>query len=313
MKYWCIGNEMWNVWSWGFMEVRYYVKKHNMTVAAMRAADPGIVALASTRFGSMHLRQDSRKEVAWNDMIVEDCLDQMNYMAEHFYVNEKTDLKEHIGQGAAEVRRIAEQFRALREKYPRLKQSPVRVAMTEWNVGYSPDIPGCGMLAYQNPLKNGLLIATALHEYFRQSDAYFMANMAQTVNVIGAIKATKTAAWLETTGLAMVMYRRYYGTLPLAVSGDFTPLDVAAALTSDGKTLTLGVVNPTSDNQTLRLEPDGMTLAGGGRRHWFGGESDPMVYNNPQTPRRVILQEKEVETARRCRLSLTVQRYLCSR
>ena len=46
-----------------------------------------------------------------------------------------------------------------------------------------------------------------------------MANYAQTVNVIGAIKTTKTAAELETTGLVLALYRRRFGTLPVRVSG----------------------------------------------------------------------------------------------
>jgi alpha-N-arabinofuranosidase len=46
-----------------------------------------------------------------------------------------------------------------------------------------------------------------------------MANYAQTVNVIGAIKTTPTGAELETTGLALALYRRWFGTLPVRVTG----------------------------------------------------------------------------------------------
>jgi alpha-L-arabinofuranosidase len=298
VKYWCIGNEMWNVWSWGFMEARYYVKKHNMTVDRMRAADPTILCVASTCFNYMQLRRDTQKEVSWNDLVVEQCLDRMEYMGEHFYSGAKTNVLEHVEQGAAQVRRIAEGFQALRDKYPILKQSAVRLAMTEWNVGHGPDVPECGAMANIYALQDGLLIAKGLHEYFRRSDVYFMANMAQTVNVLGAIKATKTVTWLEPVGLAMVMYRRHFGTVPLGVAGDFGPLDVKAALTADGKTLTLGVVNPTADPVSLDLEPKGLALAGEGRKHWFGGGTDPLIYNDPQNPRRIRLQERKVEADR---------------
>ena len=46
-----------------------------------------------------------------------------------------------------------------------------------------------------------------------------MANYAQTVNVIGAIKTTATAAEMEATGLALALYRRHFGTLPVKVEG----------------------------------------------------------------------------------------------
>ena len=42
------------------------------------------------------------------------------------------------------------------------------------------------------------------------------------------------------------------------------PLDVAAALSADGRTLTVSVVNPTETAQRLRLDVRGLALAGGG-------------------------------------------------
>ena len=46
---------------------------------------------------------------------------------------------------------------------------------------------------------------------FRNSDLFVMANYAQTVNVIGAIKTTKTAAEMEPTGLVLQLYRQRFG------------------------------------------------------------------------------------------------------
>ncbi len=63
-------------------------------------------------------------------------------------------------------------------------------------------------------------MAVGLHEFFRNSDIYFMANYAQTVNVIGAIKTTKTAAELETTGLVLKLYREKFGVIPVQINGD---------------------------------------------------------------------------------------------
>ena len=47
-----------------------------------------------------------------------------------------------------------------------------------------------------------------------------MANYAQTVNVLGCIKTSKTAAALDTTGLVLMLYRKHFGTLPVAAEAD---------------------------------------------------------------------------------------------
>ena len=51
-----------------------------------------------------------------------------------------------------------------------------------------------GELGTRYFLKDALGIAAGMHEYTRQSDIMFMANYAQTVNVIGCIKTDETDA-----------------------------------------------------------------------------------------------------------------------
>lgn len=86
-----------------------------------------------------------------------------------------------------------------------------------------------GELGCRYALRDALAIGTGLHEMIRNSDMVFMANYAQTVNVIGCIKTIKTDAAFATTGLALKLYRNHLGSLPVAVSGNVEPLDVAAA------------------------------------------------------------------------------------
>ncbi len=68
---------------------------------------------------------------------------------------------------------------------------------------------------------------------------------------------------METTGLVLQLYREHYGSVPLSVTTQ-SPLDVAAALTEDGRTLTIGVVNPTLQALDLPLELQGAALRGQG-------------------------------------------------
>ena len=142
-------------------------------------------------------------------------------------------------------------------------------------------------------MNDALGIAAGLHEMIRNSDIVFMANYAQTVNVIGAIKTTKTAAAFETTGLALKLYRQHFGEVPVAISGEAYPLDVAAAWTKGKKTLTIGIVNPTDQKYELPMELQGAKLTGKGTLRVIAN-NDPMAYNEPGKEPKVVIEEKAV-------------------
>ncbi len=133
-------------------------------------------------------------------------------------------------------------------------------------------------------------MAVGLHEFFRNSDIYFMANYAQTVNVIGAIKTTKTEAELETTGLVLKLYRERFGDIPVQINGDFQPLDIAAALTPDHEALTVAIVNPTEQTQTVALKLKGGKTADRGQC-WRLTGPDKWSHNAPGKPRQVDIVE----------------------
>jgi alpha-N-arabinofuranosidase len=107
-----------------------------------------------------------------------------------------------------------------------------------------------------------------------------MANYAQTVNVIGAIKTTKTAAAFDTTGLVLRLYRAQFGTLPVKVAGAPEPLDVMAAWTEGKKALTISIVNPTQETQSLALNLKGIGVPKSAKLYRIAG-TDPIAYNEP--------------------------------
>lgn len=216
------------------------------------------------------------------------CADHMDLISEHFYCQEKEDIAEHVRQIPDQVKRIADAHRKLREELPSLKGADVRVALDEWNYWYGPHV--FGELGTRYFLKDALGIAAGLHEYFRNSDIMFMANYAQTVNVIGCIKTTKTAADFDSTAMPLVLYRQHFGTIPLAVEHQAAPLDVSAALTADKKALTVAVVNPTKDPAQLKLNL-GSIRPTGKAQTWVIAGDDPKAYNQPGEPRKVDIRE----------------------
>ena len=266
VRWWGVGNEMWGNWQLGYMAVDQYVVKHNLVERAMRRVDPSIRTVASGELGG-----------GWSERMLRDCQNSMDLISEHFYCQERPGVMGHVRAVPEAIKSKADAHRRLRETVPGLKGRGIKIAMDEWNYWYGPHV--FGELGTRYFWKDALGIAAGLHEYFRNTDIIEMANYAQTVNVIGAIKTTATEAWLETTGLVLSLYRRQFGNLPLKVDGGFEPLDVAAALTSNRSHLTIGVVNPSRNPVPLNLRlPEGTPP--GSAVLWRLSHPDPQAYND---------------------------------
>jgi len=281
VKWWCVGNEMFGNWQLGYMQLRHYVLKHNLVEEKMRQVDPTIKTVGSGEVGDGGPR-------SWTRGMLTSCADRMDLISEHFYCRSKDDIAQHVQQIPDNVKRIADAHRKLRQELPSLKGKDIRVALDEWNYWYGPHV--FGELGTRYFLKDALGIAAGLHEYFRNSDIIFMANYAQTVNVIGCIKTTKTHAEFDSTALPLMLYRRHFGTIPVSVEHQAAPLDVSAALTKDKKALTVAVVNPTKDAAQLKLNVSSLKLAGKAQT-WIIAGNDPMAYNQPGEPRNVDIRE----------------------
>ena len=274
---WAVGNEMYGQWQLGHMSLADYVAKHKEIVRAMRAADPKIQLVAVGAVGD------------WSKTMLSEAASDMTFISEHNYWQGKDDVVAHVAQVPAAIRKVADAYRGYRRDIPALAGTDIRIAFDEWNYWYGPF--EYGELGVRYTLKDALGIAAGLHELARQSDLFAMANCAQTVNVLGAIKTTADAAELEPNGLVLALYRHHFGTIPVAVSEVPSPLDVAAAFTTgDRRALTIAVVNPTARARRLRPELRGVTLTGLGRRFVMTG-AGPLAHNEPGRPRGVDVAE----------------------
>jgi alpha-L-arabinofuranosidase len=296
VKFWGIGNEMYGDWQLGHMPLAEYLKKHNRVVDAMRAVDPSIVGIGVGAVGE------------WSKAMLTSSMNHMGLLSEHIYWQNKPEVAAHVEQATSGIRKIAEAHRGYRRELPSLKGKDIRIALDEWNYWYGAN--EYGELGTQYFLQDGLGAAAALHELFRNSDIFFMANYAQTVNVIGAIKTTKTEAELETTGLVLKLYRERFGVTPVEVGPDLRPLDVSAALSTDGRALTLAIVNPTEEARRLRLElAGGRAFLGSGQKWVITGEGR-FSHNRPGAARQVDIRtealSKGADAAEAAPLSVTL-------
>jgi alpha-N-arabinofuranosidase len=175
---------------------------------------------------------------------------------------------------ATQVRVKYEHYQEYLKRIPALKDKPVPISLDEW--------------AYNGAPPNGYKVvpayAWAFHEMFRHSDLYQLAGFTFATSLLSA---NRTDAVLNPAGLLFKLYRDRFGTIPVEVSGnspqpapkypaggdqpkvnpgsDTYPLDVAAALSSDRRMLTVAVINPTETGQQLQISFRGMELSGKGR------------------------------------------------
>jgi alpha-N-arabinofuranosidase len=280
VTWWGIGNEMYGSWQLGYMKLEHYVQKHNLFAKAMRKVDPSIKLVAVGDTGN------------WSRGMLGNCADYMDLISEHFYRGEQESVIKHVWQTVDAIRSRVEAHYSYREKIESLKGKGIRIALDEWNYWHRPYVYEYGELGCRYTLKDALGIATGLHEMIRSSDMIFMANYAQTVNVIGCIKTTKTEAAFATTGLALKLYRNHFGTLPVAVTGETGPLDIVVAWTHDRGALTTAIVNPAGDGYAVALDIKGAHLVPGTGSVWVLSGPDPMAYNEPGKEQIVVTKEQ---------------------
>jgi alpha-L-arabinofuranosidase len=225
--------------------------------------------------------------------MLEESADWMSLISEHFYVGRvpwtqegRKPVLEHVSMAKNSIRKLVETHKQLQTSIKSLKGRFVPIALDEWNYWHRNYV--YGELGCIYDLQDALGIAMGLHEFYRQSKYIHTANYAQTVNVIGAIKTTRTKAEFASTGLVLKLYRNQFGSIPLKFNGEINDLDVMAALNKTRNILTVSVVNPTDKEVTVKL--DGLDLPSNATQYVITGEEDSS-YNAPGKKRGVDIHD----------------------
>jgi alpha-N-arabinofuranosidase len=216
----------------------------------------------------------------------------MDYLSEHFYVGRTPwsrggspfSVAEHVDEMRQAIRKKADGHRQLQDRLGLTGDKRVPIAMDEWNYWHRDY--DFGELGCRYDLSDALGVAVGLHEYFRNTDIIHMAHYAQTVNVIGCIKTTKTDAFMATTALPLMIYRKHFGKTPieLAIDGQAHGVDISAALDEGGKVLTLGIVNPNAEAVVIDLAYEGRHAIREAEQ-WVVAGGDPRAYNDADNKR----------------------------
>jgi alpha-N-arabinofuranosidase len=281
------------------MSIEHYVIKHNMFAKAMRAVDPmiKIVASGASPFEMSTIARHHRPPLTsklpfeygspedWSGNLLANSSDYFEYISEHLYpltdsafdieaqefVEVNDPLVDRVRRVPNRVRCIVEAWDEYLKRMPYLKDKNIGIAIDEWTGG-------------RTDFMRALCAAEGLHEMFRHSN---IIKMGAYTAATSCLTYTGTDAAFSSTGLVFKLYRQHFGTIPVEVSGnspqhpvkgtvgvdkprvssgsDTYPLDVAAALTSERKMLTVAIVNPTESTQELDLNVTGVELRGVGK------------------------------------------------
>jgi len=314
VKWWGIGNEMYGQWQLGHMSIDDYVIKHNTFAKAMRQIDPTIeiVASGATPFEMSTIARHHRAPLPsklpfeygspedWSGNLLANSSDYFEYISEHLYpltdsafdldaqkfVEVKDPLEDRIRRIPNRMRCAVEAWEEYLKRMPHLKDKNIKLAIDEWAGG-------------RRGFMRALCAAEGLQEMFRHSH---IIKMGAYTAFISNISHDGADATYSATGLVFKLYRRHFGTVPVEVSGnspqhpvkgtvgvdkprvssgsDTYPLDVAAALTEDRKTLAVAIVNPTESLQEIDLSVTGIQLRGAGRL-WRMAARDVNAENDP--------------------------------
>lgn len=321
IKKWCVGNESYGWWQLGHLPLRQYIIKHNMFVEKMLEKDPTLELIASgASIEEMTVTECAKRtdgkvvpeylsDTDWTGGMLR-YAEKVRYMSEHFYcsVNERFDLEkgkyvelqepleDWTRRPANRIKSKAIHYKKYRELIPGSEKIPVYLDEWTYYTNWVHPRPTLGVTIGH---------ARGLHELFRNTDLFKMAGFTFGTSTLSF---TDTAAGYNSTGLLFKLYGERFGKIPVSVSanspqpkprwpiggdqpaenagGECYPLDIVAALTEDGKAITISIINPTESAQSVTLDFGGAKVASRMRSWTIRGTS--------VNARNIVNQEPEV-------------------
>jgi alpha-N-arabinofuranosidase len=207
--YWGLGNEMDGTWQMGHMDAEVYTSKAREAAKLMKSTSPDIKLIAA---GSANYRGSADPD-HWNQMVLEELKDVIDYIALHIYVgNPDNNYYNYISTPLIMEQRtriVKGMIDRVMQTAERENRPPVYIAWDEYNVCYRK---AKGLEEMYN-LEDALVIAGFLNAFVRNSDVVKMANMAQMVNVIAPVMTSENGMFRQTIFYPLQLFaNNMYGT-----------------------------------------------------------------------------------------------------
>ena len=205
VKYWGIGNEIYGGWQHGHCSAKEYSRKCIEYAHFIKKIDPKIKVIAV-----------GANNPEWDREVLKTAGEEIDYISNHQYFNPR----DYYGTvGAPQY--AEERLRLLDETIEKVmkdlkKEKRVEIGFDEWNIWRSGTVENG--LEEEYSLADGLFAAGIFHAMHRLCAAVTMANLAQLVNVIGAIYTTKEEMLLTPVYHTFDLYCNHTGEIALDTS-----------------------------------------------------------------------------------------------
>lgn len=302
VRFWNIGNEPYGAWQIGVTTPEYFAMKTRDFARRMLAVDPSITLLGSGAMPDQEKNTQVKQNLSpaeaearyntdedWTGTLLAKA-PVFKGITEHWYdTPEKRpnapafdELLEFARSPSNRVLMKAVEWQHYRRQFPQIDKDHIFLSIDE----YAYSSRGTANL------KMALAYGMIMQEMLRHTDAIRMSAHTTGTSVMDI---TPTAARLNAIGMVFKLYGEEFGegVVPLALTGNSPqrdpkypvgfshpkvnagsptwPLDVVAALSADGRSLRIGVVNATTQPRSFALNVKGLKISGPGRRWLLTG------------------------------------------
>ena len=276
VRFWEVGNEIYGRWQVGWTTPKGYVDRYLRFARAMRKADRSIRLIACGK----------SYRTSWNNRLLANAADQMDCITRHVLrggqVDEKTDPAELYEAFMGLSPTQGERWRALQKQMKDAGIAEPHLAITELQLFARPKGPIAQMptpATIAEPLYDALLI----HECIRLGGFVNLLTHSATVNHGGGLRKARERVWATPAHWGHVMGAGLHGLWPVPVvvtcgtystSGrvgdlpvvkDRPLVDVMAAVSEDGRTLRVMLVNRSARVDEISVVLDAGVDWGDGR------------------------------------------------
>jgi alpha-N-arabinofuranosidase len=308
ITYWCVGNESYGWWQLGHLPLKQYIVKHNMFADKMLEKDPSIQLIGSgAAIEEMTVTEngirtngkvipDYLSETDWTGGMLKDA-HHISFMSEHLYcsvtgrfdltqakyVEVPEPLEDWTRRPANRIKSKALEYAEYHKRIPGSAAVPVYLDEWAYYTNWVHPKPTLGV---------AIGYARGLHELFRHTDLFKMAGFTFGTS---CLSFTDTSVEYNASGLLFKLYQSQFGRTPIQVDGNSPqpspawpiggdqpienaggnayPLDIVAAITPDGKAITVAIVNPTESRQTVAINFVNAKTASGIKKWTISGTS----------------------------------------
>lgn len=249
VRYWGIGNEMYGHWQLGHLDATKYALKAILFATEMRKVMPNARLIA--------VGVDGKGWGNWNAIVTEIAGAHFDLLAPHYYQgynpnDDPCQIYTVIAGSPIHIERMLRETIDIVEQH-KPKGKRITLAFDEWNVWEPSQTVANGLESFY-ALRDAIFAAGVFHAMHRCSDFVELACLAQTVNVLGAIRTNQTQLVKSPIYWVFWLYVRNTGKWQVACEvespvgttqvGRETPVvDVSATLSEDRRTLFVALIN----------------------------------------------------------------------